>query len=715
MSFNAKSARLALCLGAATCAFSVAHVAAAADAAPAATTVPEVLVTAERRTENLQKVAIAATVLNGKQLKNEGVNRIADLQNIAPSVAISTYNRSTFINIRGVGIAVSAPTSTPGVAYYVNGEFLPHEFNIANTFFDLASVEVLRGPQGTLAGQNSTGGAIFVRTPEPRFDKVTAFVDETLSNYNGNRTEGAVNIPFNSMIAARIAGVDEKRDSFTKNIGPGAQTGNVDTWSMRGDLEFKPTDRFQTNLRYETYTNDTNGNAYKNRADTANGPFVIEEDAQGYAHYRGYRAGAEFKYNITDSLLLRYQYTNQKSLIEDLVDGDRGLNSTATPAPNNGRLGYTKTVNNTQTHEVNLVSSGDSPLQFVVGAYFFNENVPVSLKTYGHDTVNPVSGTTSDIELYAVNKSESVFGQISYRFSPEWQLVVGARDSQDEQTFTRFSGVPLLPTTPYTSSEKSTQPTGKVALNYNLSSDTLIYATVSKGYKGGGVNLVAQAGNFAPETNTVEELGLKTEFMDHRLRLNADVFDSQYNNLQLSSLTPAHLPTTANVSKSKSYGVEAEATGVFGAWQFNAAVAYVDATTNSDSLLLNNTVVPSVLTLVPSGTRLPFSPEWTANAGIQYQFVIGEGTLTPRLQVNYLDKQYAVIFENANSIVPSHETLDFRLTYDPSKAFEIQGYVTNLTNKTYIAAQIQDSSSANGGIIYGAPRQYGVRLVARFN
>src|ERR1041384_3903602 len=114
-------------------------------------------------------VRTAATVLTG-DVTRQGVSNVADLQTVAPSVAINTYNRSTFINIRGVGIAQSAPTSNPGVAYYIDGMFIPHEQFIAQTFFDIESIEVLRGPQGTLTGQNSTGGAIYVRTPPPNVD-----------------------------------------------------------------------------------------------------------------------------------------------------------------------------------------------------------------------------------------------------------------------------------------------------------------------------------------------------------------------------------------------------------------------------------------------------------------------------------------------------------------------------------------------------------------
>ena len=187
----------------------------------------EVVVTAERREVNLQKVPASATVLSAEGLAAGGVDNVIDIQAVAPSVAINTYNRSTFINIRGVGIAQSAPTSNPGVAYYIDGTYIPHEQFIAQTFYDIESVEVLRGPQGTLTGQNSTGGAIYVRTPTPDFDRFSGYIDQTVADYDWYRTVAAVNVPIADTLALRVSGVYDDRGSFTDNIGPsGSEPGS---------------------------------------------------------------------------------------------------------------------------------------------------------------------------------------------------------------------------------------------------------------------------------------------------------------------------------------------------------------------------------------------------------------------------------------------------------------------------------------------------------
>ncbi|MFD2431111.1 TonB-dependent receptor plug domain-containing protein [Sphingobium scionense] len=194
----------------------------------------------ERREQNLQDVPISATVLNAEQMARRGVTSIADLQQVAPSVAINQVNRSTYVNIRGVGIAQTSPSSSPGIAYYVDGQLIPHEQFIGQSFYDVGSIEVLRGPQGTLTGQNSTGGAIYVRTPEPKFDDLSGFVEQTIGNYDSYRTVAALNISDSDQVALRIAGTHDERDSFTRNIGSSpSNPGDVNLWAGRINLAMR--------------------------------------------------------------------------------------------------------------------------------------------------------------------------------------------------------------------------------------------------------------------------------------------------------------------------------------------------------------------------------------------------------------------------------------------------------------------------------------------
>jgi iron complex outermembrane recepter protein len=699
---------LALAVGAATT-----NIALAQSGSAAGETLQEVVVTAERRVENLQNVPISATVLNASALANLGVDNVSELQQVAPSLAINTYNRSTFINIRGVGIAQSAPTSSPGVAFYLDGALIPHEQTIGQSFYDLASVEVLRGPQGTLTGQNSTGGAVYVRTPEPVFEKWSGSVDQTIGNYQAWKTVAALNVPLGSSMALRVAGIVDQRHSFTKNIGSSpSHPGNADFKGYRLALAAQPLDALRINLRYEHYLNDTDHNAVKNRNDAiTSDPFIIEEDAISEFLQTGYRSSLEALYDLNDSVRLRWLTSYQYGSTEDVSDGDR--TTTAPPRPPNanvGRIGYAKTTINTLAHEFNVLSKGDGPLTWIGGLFYLDERIPVTLLRFNLSTVLMNTAPTSTIITDAKNTSKSVFGQVSYAFTPAWQAVVGARYSKDEQDYNRI----VSPGGTGIGVQTSSQTTGRLALNWKPFADTMFYLSQSRGYKAGGVNLGAADPNFLPENNDVTELGVKTTLPGGHLRINADVFHSKYKNIQLASLAgvpPA--PVTQNAAAGKSDGAELELQAVYGGLSVNAGIAYLDATFDEPATLQN--AVTNANQLVPKGADLPFSPKTTANAGIQYRVPAGQGSITPRVQYAYTASQYATPFPSSVTLVPSHGIFDARVIYENDQGWRVEAAVTNLSDKVYIASQIQNSSTADGGILYGAPRQVSLRVSKQFN
>jgi iron complex outermembrane receptor protein len=188
-----------------------------------------------------------------------------------------------------------------------------------------------------------------------------------------------------------------------------------------------------------------------------------------------------------------------------------------------------------------------------------------------------------------------------------------------------------------------------------------------------------------------------------------------YKDIQLSSLVGG-LPVTQNALGGHAKGGELEVTAQFGGLGANFGVGYLDAKF-SNSACISDTNSPGTdagcatnLRFVPKDRRLPFSPRWTANAGVQYAIPLGAVTITPRLQWSHLSQQYATPFPSVNTRVPGRDLFDARMTFDIGERYTLEGFVNNIGNKTYIATQIQNSSSADGGIIYGAPRTWGVRL-----
>jgi iron complex outermembrane recepter protein len=688
----------------------------------------EIIVTAQRRAEDLQKVAISASVFDGKQLKERGMIGIQDLQAQTPSLSIQPAASSeTFINIRGVGIQQTSPTSSNGVAFYIDGQYIPSLIDTVDTFYDLANVEVLRGPQGTLVGSNSDGGAIFVNSVQPSFDKVKGYFQQTLGNFDDRRSEGAINLPLSDMFAARAAFVYETRNSFSVNQGqipappilPSDQNqpGNVDYESVRLQLTFRPNDDFQATLRYEPYQSRTDGYALKpdmnsvapgsiyydpHAAAIQNQAFLIDYNVNQYTNITGERTGLTGMWHVTDGFEIKSITSYQDGYLSDLTDID------GSSAPANIYL-VRRADFETFTQELNVLSTSASPFQWVAGAYYLHTNQPLIL-TF-------VNFTNPPVHVDAKHENEAVFASGTYTFTPQWSATVGGRYSWDSLPYTEI--LPPVGTTPLTESK----PTGNAKLNFQVTPETLIYASVSTGYKAGGVNLQLP-GLFTPppadpETNVVEELGIKTTVFDNHLRLDADVFNSKYSHYQLQEANPEGFPLTQGPGDAKIYGFETEVTGAFNELQFNFGASYLHSGVSSDFAY---SLPSGDLTTITEGTEVPFAPKWLLSAGIQYTVHLPVGSLTPRLQYHYQSQQYTKItnqiaFQGADidDVLPSYSTADFRLTYAYSENWDVEAYVTNLANKTY-ANEINPSPIGVTATVYnyGAPRQFGGRFLYKF-
>jgi iron complex outermembrane receptor protein len=350
----------------------------------------------------------------------------------------------------------------------------------------------------------------------------------------------------------------------------------------------------------------------------------------------------------------------------------------------------------------------------VLGAFTIDETVSLDQLRDNTSTVRLVrleAGRSAITKTEADNTTRSVFGQVEYSFTPQWQVVAGARYSKDQQDYNRI--ISAGGTGVATAESKET--TGKLAVNYKVTDDIMLYLSGSKGYKAGGVNLTFTDPNFQPETNRVYELGAKTELFGGKLRLNGDVFTSDYQDIQLASLRNG-LPTTQNAASGKALGWEVEAEARLGDFGFNAGVGYLSAEFAEDACINNTNAAagtdPGCSTgnrLVPKGEQLPFSPDWTVNVGVDYDIHVGNQTITPRVQFSHVSEQLATPFRSALTVVPAHEVVDVRIGWRPLDALLIEAFANNALDNTYIASQIQNSSSADGGIIYGAPRIYGVR------
>ncbi|MGH1472286.1 MAG: TonB-dependent receptor [Cellvibrionaceae bacterium] len=704
-------------------AISLPHVAIAQEGTQQRSALEEIVITAERREVNLQDTPISASVLSADALIEKGVDNLQDIQQVAPSIAINSYNRSTFINIRGVGIAQSAPTSNPGVAYYVDGVLIPHEQFIGQSFFDLNSVEVLRGPQGTLTGQNSTGGALYVRSPEPDTDSFGGYFDQTMGSDGWMRSVTALNMPMGEKAALRIATLYENKDGYIDNLGPsaGRRPGSSEMYGVRANLLIQPTDSQSYNIRYAAFDLESGNIAVKDRDDTNPNPYEISYDGRGYLDQKGYRASLEGRWDLTDGMQLRALYSTQDGYTKDQTDGDRSSTDlpipTGLPASGSNRAIYPARVSRAQTDfetdifEINLLSTSDGPVKWVAGAFHMVDDVPVELYRDNYSATDFVT-SNSNIEAKAENTSTSLFGQVDVNFTDALMLTAGLRYSEDEQVYTRYAlpGPPPPGCFPCSTTQDSSATTGKIGLTYYTNEDSMIYGTISKGYKAGGVNLDPRQGFFEPENNEVVEIGYKTTFSDSRLRFNGNVFYSDYTDIQFASLLALFgppLPVTQNAASAEIYGAEIELTGQYDAFGFNIGLGYLEGSFAEDVIL--NDTNGGGNSPVSSGDDLPFTPNITFNAGMQYDFFAGEAMISPRIQFAFIDDQIATPFPHPFTEVESRKIVDLKLIIKPNEDFMVETFITNALDEEYVVSQIQNSSSADGGAIYGAPRQFGVR------
>jgi iron complex outermembrane receptor protein len=707
----------------------------------------EIVITAQRRSENLQTVPIAVTALQAGDLAGKAVNAIADLQYASPSLSISNSGLTNDVNIRGIGLASGNPNVGNGVATYVDGLFQP-PIVTTNQFYDIADIEVLRGPQGTLVGSNSTGGAIFINSQSPKLGETDGYVRVGTGNYGEVDTQGAVNLPVNDILAFRAAGEYSSRDSFYTSLGPvHTDAGSLDEKSGRLGMLFKP-GSFQALLKIEYTDRDTGGYAATPEPGTQYAPFApadpfqLSYDSPTENHERGLISGLELREELDNGITLRSLTGYQDKDIHNLEDYD----GTAENTPANPQLTYNQWVREREwTEEVNVLSPKGGTYDWVIGGYGQRNRIDVNIF---EDGATGPGGPPLFIYVPQNKTTTGWFGQINFKLAPQWELQTGLRYSDfkvDGDGFVALNlpaaacgthGLP--PAAPFNGcavastagNEQDGRLTGKVALNYQLDDLNLLYAFIARGYKSGGFN--TPTANFAPETVMDYEAGWKSTLLDSHVRTQLGGFYYKYHDFQFGELDVANGQTGIdNLPTATIYGIEATAQAHLGGWGADAGLAYVHSHLPSPGPFVNTHLLPASAAggqcapgqtvgcfdytpylVIGSGGPNLYSPEWTFNGGLEYAATLGDGlTLTPRVNFAYVTSQYtSLTYSEVTDYLPGHGLLSALLTLD-YRDWEAQAYGTNLTDKVYRSGQ-----GLNDGnyYFYGPPRQYGVRLQYRF-
>lgn len=687
------------------------------------TQVDDVVVTAERRTTNLQETAVAATVLSGEDLEERGVATLEQLQFVAPSTTVQNFGQGNFFNVRGIGKSEPTTAIGVGVTTYRDGVPVFPGYFQTEPYYDIGSVELLRGPQGTFAGTNATGGAVFIAARNPDFSGVNGYVMGQVGNYDNVKLQGAVNVPLTETLAVRFATNVESRDSFHDITGPYTGTpGDVRSNSLRASLLWTPTPALRVLLKGD-YNHLDFGGYPADPALATNDPFEITANGPHSGEDETARVSLNVSYVLDNGITLRSitGYQDGISEFSTDLDGTSALNNTF----------YDRVEEEVWSQEFNIVSPDGQRLSWVLGAFWQYDDVVFPVTTFPEGAYH-VGFPEGVIDYYIFGETpketKAVFGQLSYDISDRLQIQVGARWSESTSTndnvYTTYPafGLVLLQNDEVTA-EKTT---GKVSVNWKVDDNNFVYGFVATGFKMGGLNapnFYVPASAFGPEDVVDYEIGWKSTMFDGRVRTQLGAYYMTYEGFQVIVGDPA-VPLFSSIvnvpDDTVLMGLEGSAQMVFGPWQVD-----VGGSVSSSELgdfyaadpraprtgVCNSVTGPaSVNCLQLGGNEQSYAPEVTFNAGVEYEWVMADGaTLTPRIDYSHIGESWTSIFNNEarGDRLEARNLVNLRLTYQRDD-WTLAAYAVNATDQTYIAA-------INAGLRYaGPPRQFGLNLTRTF-
>jgi iron complex outermembrane receptor protein len=674
----------------------------------------EIVVTAERRSTNLQTTPIAATVMTGEDIANAGVTVVDQLQFISPSAVVNNFGQGIDFNIRGIGKAEHNSQTTTGVITYRDGVATFPGYYTAEPYYDLARIEILRGPQGTFVGENATGGAVFVTSNDPVINGGhTGYIQGDVGNFDYLGAQGAINLPAGDAFAARVAFNAVKRDSFYDIEGPYTGDDGVKTGSVRVGMLWEPNESFSLNFKADYNYLDLSGYPADPVLAT-NDIFEITANGDMHALDRFGRAVLKLDYQFANGTTLRSVSGYQKGQTEyraDL-DGTMFLNSLFGDIANEEMY----------SEEINLISSDANRFQWIVGAYYQNDESHFR-PDGGFYIIVPMgqyllSGTN-------VRENTALFGQVSFDMPQGFQLQIGARwsDHTTENDIDIFQyGLPLT----QQQEESFSNVSGKATLNWTVNEHHFLYGFVATGFRPGGLNVPVGLGEpdaFLEEEVTNYEIGWKAGWADGRLRTQFDVFYNDYENFQVTVGYP-DLPVFGfelnNPSSTTIYGFEGQLEAIFGAFSLDAGFGWlkselgefyaVDPRAISFGGCDPLTGPESTSCINLEGHEQTYAPELTFNVGMQYVFGQGgENEFTPRINYGHVSEQWATLFANEarGDRVEARDILNAQVAWKRGKVVTTL-WGSNLTDQHYMAA-------LNSGLRFaGPPRQFGLRVATFF-
>ncbi len=651
----------------------------------------EVIVTARKHAENLQEVGLSVSALSKADLDRRFDVDLQTLQNAAPNLIISDIQQGpgspAAISIRGIGTTDVEKNFDPTVGVVIDGVFIGVNSGAMLKAIDLESVEILRGPQGTLFGRNSIGGVINVTRGRPDFDGFSGSVRAGAGRYGDMQLDAFVNFTVSDKFAFRLGVARRESDGWFYNSTLDRQVGEMDYTVFSPSFTFKPTENLEIYYRFDKTKQDQDANTLHNlaqpgqvwcfyynqcaqgldRSQSGSDYTVLQNDDPPYPSYfdtETHIVNATWFINDNYSLVYVFgDFSTEEEVYQDWDATPLTLYHTDRPA-----------VWDQQSHELRLNYTSDR-LSYTAGLYSWDSDYSIDLLSYigfVDFLFGFPAGTVFEVaqSVAQTTKSSAIFVEGDYQLTDKWTLTLGGRYTKDKKTSAVQDAImPELaqlggPGNPFKESWNEFTP--KLGIRYQVSGDLMFYGLYSKGFRAGGFNgrpgtYEAAATAYDPETVDNFELGMKSEWLNGRLRLNGSVFQMDYKNKQEEQSVPTGQGTgqqtlVLNASRATIRGLEIDLnwliTDVF---TLKGNLGLLDA--KYDEL-----IHPATQTDL-SYLKLRRAPDVTATISPVFTFDLAGGVLTARAALRYVDAMEFTFLNSPQSHAPSHSVVDASLTY----------------------------------------------------
>lgn len=690
------------------------------DAEPAAA-LEEVIVTAEKREENLQNTPISIAAFSSEALETKRIASIADLGTMVPNLQVSPHpNTGTTVRamIRGIGEPSAVQTRDNPVAVYVDGVYVGRGQGLANELAELERVEVLRGPQGTLYGRNATAGAINFITKAPELGEFNAQQGFTFGRFNEFRSRTSVNLPVGDTLAFDLAYVINKKDGFVQNRGAGASRfGDVDRKGVRVAALWKPIGEFEARYTYDsTWLEDTSlyvaavpfypAEGERPRSGSSGATPLRPADSRVQGH------NLTLNYDVAETLKIR-----SISGYREIWDETYQAYNPDVVRPFLPLYNYSTTDQKQFSEELQFIGDAlDGRFEYVGGLYFFTESGDGLAQSTLPTALNPRSFDWK-------NKAYAVYGQ--GKWTPEvldrrLHIALGGRWSKDERESSVLATVVpnVGPTLVLIDAAGATSfddfsPSGTV--QFDIRDDINVFARIAKGYKTGGFNPTASSGaafarGFGPETLMSYEAGIRSELFGRRIRFNATAFYSEYDDIQTNVFNPfnTRIFDVINAGKAVVQGVEAEITALlFEGFTVSGSYGYVDADFKKVVDLGGNDIT--------SGFHFVHAPRNSFTLGADYKSrPTAAGVVEVSLSYGWQDKFFGVTTPGT-LIADAYGLLNGSIALSDVAGIDglrVAVWGRNITDTTYYATHFAFGDVAVA--MFGDPRAYGLDISMRF-